>query len=272
MSRPANDRDYVEALARGLAVIESFGADNPHMTLSGVAQRTGLSRGAVRRILHTLVTLGYLSQSERQFMLEPRVLKLGYAYLSSRPLWRLAQPMLEAAARDIGEPCSLSILDGEEIVYVTSVVATRLVYDFVGVGGRLPAFCASMGRVLLAAQTDAEIDAFLARAKLVARTPSTVTDPAKLRAIIHKARADGYATQDEEVEPGQRAIAVPVTDANGRTIAAINVTVPAHRYSVEKMVVEAAPILRREAARLGEALSFVAPARPIRMLSARQRS
>ncbi len=271
MSRPENDRDYVEALARGLAVIESFDAEHPHMTLSEVAQRTGLSRGAVGRILHTLVTLGYLSQHDRQFLLEPRALKLGYAYLSSRPLWRLAQPMLEAVARDVGEACSLSILDGEEIVYVTSVVATRVVYDFVGVGGRLPAFCASMGRVLLAAQSDGEIDRFLASATLRARTPHTVTDPARLRAIILNARAQGYATQDEEVEPGQRAVAVPVTGADGRTIAAINVTVPVHRFTMAAMLEKAVPVLRREAARLGEALSLVPGPRPVRMLTARGR-
>jgi IclR family pca regulon transcriptional regulator len=173
--------------------------------------------------------------------------------------------MLETAARDIGEACSLSILDDEEIVYITWVVSMRVVYDFVGVGGRLPAFCASMGRVLLAALPDAALDEFLARAKLTPRTPATITDRRRLRKIIVQARRDGYATQDEEVEIGQRAVAMPVRDASGATVAAINVTVPAHRYTVAAMVEKAVPVLRREAIRLGEALSLVATSRPIRL-------
>lgn len=263
-SRPEDDRDFIQALARGLAVIESFDEAHPQMSLSDVARRTKLSRGAVGRILHTLELLGYVRGDERLFQLQPRTLKLGYAYLSSQPLWRLAHPMLETVAREVGEACSLSILDEEEIVYVTWVAATRVVYDFVGVGGRLPAFCASMGRVLLAGLTDQAVDEFLAKAKLTPRTPATVTDRKKLKRIVQQARARGYATQDEEVEVGQRAVAVPVRDAAGATIAAINVTVAAHRYGVEAMVERAVPILRREAARLGEALSLVPTGRPVR--------
>jgi IclR family pca regulon transcriptional regulator len=265
VSRPTDDRDYIEALARGLAVIESFDEAHPAMSLSDIAARTGLSRGAVGRILHTLELLGYVLGADRLFRLQPRALKLGYAYLSSQPLWRLAHPMLETAARDIGEACSLSILDDQEIVYITWIVKTRVVYDFVGVGGRLPAFCASMGRVLLAALPDPALDAFLARAKLVQRNPATIIDRNKLRAIIRKARRDGYATQDEEVEIGQRAVAVPVRDASGATIAAINVTVPAHRYTMAAMIDKAVPVLRREAIRLGEALSLVPTTRSIRL-------
>jgi IclR family pca regulon transcriptional regulator len=262
---PQDDRDFVQALARGLSVIESFDEAHSAMSLSDIARRTGLSRGAVGRILHTLEILGYVRGGGRLFQLQPRALKLGYAYLSSQPLWRLAHPMLETAARDIGEACSLSILDDEEIVYITWVVSMRVVYDFVGVGGRLPAFCASMGRVLLAALPDAALDEFLARAKLTPRTPATITDRRRLRKIIVQARRDGYATQDEEVEIGQRAVAMPVRDASGATVAAINVTVPAHRYTVAAMVEKAVPVLRREAIRLGEALSLVATSRPIRL-------
>lgn len=261
-SDETEDRDFVRALARGLAVIESFDDARTALTLSDVARRTKLSRGTVARVLHTLKKLGYLHSDGRHFNLLPRTLKLGYAYLSSQPLWRLAHPMLEAVAEETGTPCSLSVLDDEEIVYVTWVAAGRVVFDYVGVGGRLPAFCASMGRVLLAALPDRALDAFFARAKLVPRTPRTVTDAAKLRAILSAVRRNGYGTQDEEVELGQRAVAVPVHDHAGNTIAAINVTVSAHRTPMKLMLEAALPVLRREAKRLGEALSLV-PARDI---------
>ena len=255
--RGEDDRDFVRALARGLSVIESFDDARAALTLSDVARRTGLSRGSVARVLHTLEMLGYLRGDGRHFTLLPRTLRLGYAYLSSQPLWRLAHPMLEAVARDTGNACSLSVLDGEEIVYVTWVSEGRLVYDYVGVGGRLPAFCASMGRVLLAALPDAALDAFFAKAKLAPRTPRTITDPARLRTILAAVRRNGYGTQDEEIEPGQRAVAVPVRDDAGATIAAINVTVSAHRTTMKQMIDSAVPVLRREAKRLGEALSLV---------------
>ena len=162
------------------------------------------------------------------------------------------------------------MLDGEEIIYVTWVSAGRVVFDYVGVGGRLPAFCASMGRVLLAALPEPALDAFLAKARLAPRTPRTVTDPAKLRTIIAAVRRNGYGTQDEEVELGQRAVAVPVRDPAGATIAAINVTVAAHRFTMKRMIEASVPVLRREALRLGEAMSLV-PARDVSIGRARAR-
>ena len=269
-SDETEDRDFVRALARGLAVIESFDDARTALTLSDVARRTHLSRGAVARVLHTLHRLGYLRSDGRHFSLLPRTLKLGYAYLSSQPLWRLAHPMLEAVARDTGNPCSLSVLDGEEIVYVTWVSAGRVVFDYVGVGGRLPAFCASMGRVLLADLPDAALDRFFATATLRPRTPRTITDVAKLRNLIAAVRRNGYGTQDEEVELGQRAVAVPVPDPGGGVAAAINVTVAAHRYTVKQMIEASVPVLRREAKRLGEALAMV-PTREVSMSRARVR-
>lgn len=269
-SAEEEDRDFVRALARGLAVIESFDDARTALTMSDVARRTKLSRGSVARVLHTLKRLGYLQSDGRHFSLLPRTLKLGYAYLSSQPLWRLAHPMLEAVAHDTGFACSLSVLDGEEIVYVTWVSAGRLIFDYVGVGGRLPAFCASMGRVLLAAKPDAALDDFFAKAKLAPRTPRTITDRQKLRALIAGVRRNGYGTQDEEIELGQRAVAVPVCDAAGVTIAAINVTVAAHRHTMKAMIDAAVPVLRREAKHLGAALSLV-PAREVSMSRARER-
>lgn len=269
-SEETEDRDFVRALARGLAVIESFDDARTALTLSDVSRRTKLSRGSVARVLHTLQRLGYLRSDGRHFTLLPRTLKLGYAYLSSQPLWRLAHPMLEAVARDTGNPCSLSVLDGEEIVYVTWVSAGRVVFDYVGVGGRLPAFCASMGRVLLADLPDPALDAFFATATLRPRTPRTITDVAKLRSVIAAVRRNGYGTQDEEVELGQRAVAVPVPDPEGGVAAAINVTVAAHRYTMKQMIEASVPVLRREAKRLGEALAMV-PAREVSMSRARVR-
>jgi IclR family pca regulon transcriptional regulator len=269
-SEEAEDRDFVRALARGLAVIESFDDARAALTLSDVARRTQLSRGTAARVLHTLERLGYLRSDGRHFSLLPRTLKLGYAYLSSQPLWRFAHPMLEAVAKDTGNPCSLSVLDDEEIIYVTWVSAGRVVFDYVGVGGRLPAFCASMGRVLLADMPDAALDAFLAKADLTPRTPETITDKAKLRSIIAAVRRNGYGTQDEEVEVGQRAVAVPVKGPKGDVAAAINVTVAAHRYTMKAMIEMAVPVLRREAKRLGEALALV-PAAEVSIRRARVR-
>lgn len=252
-----DDRDFVRALARGLAVIESFNRGEPAATLSDVARRTALSRGTAARLLKTLETLGYVRSDGRFFMLQPRALKLGYAYLSSQPLWRMAQPMLETIAHETGEICSLAILDETEIVYVSWVSATRVTWDFIGAGGRLPAFCTSMGRALLAGQPKPVVDDILARSELVARTPRTITDIRRLHAMIDAVRRNGYATQDEEVEPGQRAIAVPVHDQSGLTIAALNITVAAHRYTLKAMTERALAILLREAEKLGEAVSMI---------------
>jgi IclR family pca regulon transcriptional regulator len=255
------DRDFVRALARGLAVIESFDNAQNGMILSEVAKHTGLSRGTAARLLNTLNKLGYVQADGRTFRLMPRVLRLGYSFLSSQPLWRIAQPILEKAGNEVGGEASLSVLDGHDIVFVfTSQLVNHSTIRYIhalGVGMKLPAFCTSAGRVMLAGLPERELDAFLAAADLQPRGPTTITDPGRLRDIIAAVRENGYAIQDEEITPGVRGIAVPVCDAAGAPIAAISVTAVIGRTSQEEFAAAAAPVLKREAEALRGLVSNV---------------
>jgi IclR family pca regulon transcriptional regulator len=253
--RDEDDRDFVRALARGLAVIESFDGEPEAMTLSEVARRTGLSRGASRRLLHTLARLGYVGLDGNRFSLQPRTLRLGYAYLSSQPIWSLAQPYLQAVAQETGEACSAAVLDGVEIVFVARVAAKRIISDTIALGTRLPAYPASMGRVLLAGLGPEELDRYFASVKPVRLTPTTTTDEAELRRILEQVRRTGISYIDEEIEAGWRAIAVPVHDRQGRVVAAMNVS--ASHGRVERAVMETLflPTLQRAARQVSELLA-----------------
>jgi IclR family pca regulon transcriptional regulator len=162
---------FVQSFERGLAVIRAFGPDDPELTLSDVARRTGLTRAAARRFLLTLTDLGYVRTDGKQFALTPRVLELGYAYLSSLTLPEIAEPHLERLAADVRESSSVSVLDGDEIVYVGRVPTSRIMRVSINVGTRFPAYATSMGRVLLAALSDGQLDAYLARADIRPLTP-----------------------------------------------------------------------------------------------------
>src|SRR4051812_49130784 len=214
--------DFVQSLERGLAVIRAFDADHPQLTLSEVARATGLTRAAARRFLLTLVELGYVRTDERLFSLRPRVLELGYAYLSSLSLPEVALPHLEALVAEVHESSSLSVLDGEDVVYVARVPTKRIMTVAISVGTHFPAYATSMGRVLLAAQPDAWLDEYLATAELRPLTRRTVTDPAKLRAVVLRARAQGFTLVDQELEEGLRSLAVPIHGDDGRVVAAMN--------------------------------------------------
>lgn len=221
---PRPGDDYVQSLARGLAVLRSFGADAPAQTLTEVAQRTGLTRAGARRLLLTLQQLGYVTSDGRLFRLTPRVLELGFAYLSAQPVWQRAQPVMEALVRELGESCSAAVLDGADIVYVLRVPARKIMTVDLGVGSRLPAFCTSMGRVLLAGLPPEQLSARLAGLTLTAHTPRTVTDPAQLAAHIAQVREQGYSVVDEELEPGLVSMAAPLRDRSGRVVAALNLS------------------------------------------------
>lgn len=220
------ERDTMGGLAKGLAVIETFTADHPRQSIAQVAAASGLDRATARRCLLTLAHHGYADYDGKFFTLTPRVLRLGTACLATMPLPQMVQPLLDRLSDELGESSSVSILDGDEIVYVARAAQRRVMSIALMPGSRLPAFCTSMGRVLLAALPDDEIRNRLTAHPLAARTPLTVTDPDILLDRIRAVRDEGYAVIDQEVELGLRSIAVPVLSARGVTVAALNLGLP----------------------------------------------
>jgi IclR family pca regulon transcriptional regulator len=237
----------VQSLERGLSVIRSFDSDNPELTLSEVARRTDLTRAAARRFLLTLESLGYVRADKKKFSLRPRVLELGYSYLSSLGLPEIALPYLEQLVAEVQASSSISLLDDQDIVYVARVATKRIMSVNINVGTRLPAASTSMGRVLLAGLSPAELDEFLVSAKLVAHTAKTVVDSEALHAVIDEVREQGWCLVDQELEQGLRSIAVPVRGPGGATIAAMNVSVPSLGYTPEDVIERLLPPLQRNA-------------------------
>jgi len=246
--------DFVLSLARGLKVIESFEGRTNGQTVADVARATNLSRAAVRRSLMTLEMLGYVESSGRTYRLRTRVLRLGFSYLASNSLPAMAQPTLERITELIHESSSLCVMDGEQIVYVARSVAKRVMSVGLSIGSRLPAYCTSMGRVLLAARTDAELARYLDRVEIKALTSKTITDKQLLSEIIRRIRWDGFTVADEELELGLRSIAVPVKNHQGNVVAAMNIGVHAARVSSAELVHRFLPILQEHAALLGPLL------------------
>ena len=249
------DPDFVLSLARGLRVIEAFEGHTGGRSVADVARLTGLSRAAVRRSLKTLQVLGYAESSGPIYRLTTRVLRLGFSYLSSASLPTLAQPLLERITEAVHESSSLCVLEGDEIVYIARSASKRIMSVGLSVGSRLPAFCTSMGRTLLAAMSEEQLGAYLKNAQVRALTPKTITDKRLLREIIVRIRIDGFALTDEELELGLRSIAVPVRARNGRVVAAMNVGVHAARVSAAEMIHRFLPILQEKARSLGEVLT-----------------
>jgi len=247
---------YVQSFARGLAVIRSFSAQAPSQTMTEVAQRTGLTRAGARRILHTLHALGYVEIEGRQFRLTAKVLDLGFAYLSSLPLWSLAEPFIEAFVRDVHESSSAAVLDGKDIVYVLRVPTHKIMSINLGVGSRLPAYCSSMGRVLLSGLDDEELMRRLDATDFVARTPRTLTDLARLHEEILRVRSQGWALIDEELELGLISLAAPLFARNGKMLAAINVGMHKSRMTAETMQREILPKLLDTARQINERVAL----------------
>lgn len=247
---PAESRNYVTALARGLAVIRAFGGDNQQMTLSDVARVAELPRATVRRCLLTLQTLGYVDTNGRFFSLSPQVLTLAQAYLRSSVLPRVAQSFLERVSDQTGESCSISILHGEEVIYVARSSRKRIASLHRDVGTHLPAHCTSMGRVLLAALPAVELDRFLRRSTLEAYTPHTITDTARLRQVLERVAREGYCAVDQELEIDLRSLAVPVRNGSGRVVAALNISTQSGRTTHEQMLQRLLPVLRTTAAEM----------------------
>ena len=230
-------------MERGLSVINSFSKEHPAQTLSEVAARTGLTRATSRRVLLTLSDLGYVDQRGRDFELTPKVLDLGYSYLSSFRVVDIAQPSMERLVDEVHESSSMSVLDGSEIVYVARVPTARIMTIALALGSRLPAYATSMGRVLLSGLSDLALDDYLRKTKLEKLTSHTVTDRKKLRALIGEVRVDGFALVDQELEEGVRSIAAPIFNGRDEVIAAMNISCHASRVEVTKMLDEFRPRL-----------------------------
>ncbi|CAM4230753.1 IclR family transcriptional regulator C-terminal domain-containing protein [Nocardiopsis rhodophaea] len=246
----ARGAHFVQSLDRGLAVIRAFSAQTPAMTLSEVARATGLTRAAARRFLLTLSDLGYIRSDGRLFRLTPRVLELGYAYLSSADLPEVAQPHLERLAAEVHESSSLSILDGDDVVYIARAATSRIMTVSINVGTRFPAYATSMGRVLLAGRPPAELESYLKRVRLDPLTSRTISSADRLRSELEKIRSQGWAIVDQELEEGLRAVAVPIRDRQGQVIAATNVSAHASRRSAEDVRRDLLPPLLAMAARI----------------------
>lgn len=243
---------FVESFEKGLRVIKAFDAQHPAMTLSEVAERTELTRAAARRLLLTLVELGYAQMDQGRFRLTARVLLLGAAYLRSSSLPELAHPILERVSRALGESSSLAVLDGTDIVYIARNQTNRIMTADLAVGSRLPAFHTSMGRVLLAhAPRLAEI---VEMAPLEKHTVHTLTNRRELHRRIKDVRTDGYALVDQELEEGLRSMAVPVRDRSRTVVAAMNVSSQANRVTLKEMKERFLPVLLRHAGELEELL------------------
>ena len=235
--------DYVQSLARGLRVLSVFGHDMASPTLSEIAESSGLSRAAARRSLLTLQHLGYVGSRGRNFFLTPRVLELGYGYLSSLDLGELAQQAMEQLSQRVQESCSMAVLDGHDVVYVVRVPVRRIMRIALGVGARLPAFTASLGRVILADLDKVELDNWIEGLEFHAYTPHTVRSAAEFRRALENVRKQGYALTSQELELGLCSIAVPVRAGNGRVVAGLNVSMQYNEKAAQRAVKEILPFL-----------------------------
>ena len=247
---------YVQSFARGLEVIRSFSASAPRQTLTEVAGRSGLSRAGARRILLTLQTLGYVESDGRLFSLTPRILDLGFAYLSSMPIWNLAEPVMHELVEQVKESCSAAVLEGTDIVYVLRVPTQKIKSISLGVGSRLPAYCTSMGRMLLSALPEEEMMQRLQTAHPTARTKHTVTDIKELTARIAQVRKQGWSLVNQELEEGLVSMAAPITNRAGQAVAALNISGQANRTSAKAMQDTMLPQLLAAAQQISRLLSL----------------
>jgi IclR family pca regulon transcriptional regulator len=243
MNDEGASRDHVGSLERGLAVMEILARHPAGMTLTEMAEEAGLTRAGARRFLLTLATAGYATQSGRLFSLSPRLLTVTRTWLNGASMWTFAAPIMREVAAQLNEACSAAILSGEHVVYVARVPGRRILSVSLDIGTRLPAYCTSMGRVLLSGLPPDDLDTFLAKAAIDRRTPKTIVKKPLLAGAIRKAKADGFAIVDEELELGLRSIAVPINDRAGQTVAAINVSTQSARFTVAEMREKILPVL-----------------------------
>jgi len=242
---PADDRHFVKSVARALAVIRALNVPGRGRTLSEVSRDTDLPRAAARRFLLTLEDLGYVRSEDRRFLLTPRVLELGYAYLSSLSLPEIAQPHLRDLVGRVEESCSMSVLDAGDIVYVAREPTRRIMTVAISIGTRFPAYATSTGRVLLGGLPEPELRTLLAQAPPQPLTPHTLTDPDQLIKTIQEVRQRGWALVDQELEDGLRSIAAPVRDGRGAVLAAVNISAHASRTALDELRQRMLPELLR---------------------------
>ena len=248
------DPDFMTSLARGLHVIRAFSGVDRRLTIADVSRATGLTRAVVRRCLYTLRELGYAATDGRTYSLQPRILNLGYAYLSTAALPIAAQPVLEELSEQLGEATSVAVLDDGAVVYVARAATRRIVAVTLGVGSRLPAYCTALGRVLLAGMPPEQAAGELCKLELVAHTRFTATSCGRVEEILDEVRIEGFAVNDQELEIGLRSIAVPVRNVVGATVAAMNVSTQASRVTRRELLEKGLPLLRAAAERLGSQL------------------
>jgi IclR family transcriptional regulator, pca regulon regulatory protein len=250
-----DSKDYVQSLERGLSVLRAFNADHPHQTLADVAKATDLTRATARRLLHTLVHLGYVRTDGKLFQLSPKVLDLGYAYVSSMQLSDIAMPYMEELSQRVHESISAAVLDGEDIVYVARVSTSRILAISLSIGSRLPALWTSMGRVLLSGLPQHELDEFLSTAVMEPPAPRGLRTKEELCTEIRRVRDQGYCLLDQELEQGVRSIAAPLKDRSGRVIAGMNVSAHAGRVTLDRLRGEILPELLGTAAEINRRLA-----------------
>ena len=248
------DPDFMTSLARGLHVIRAFAGVDRRLTIADVSRATGLTRAVVRRCLYTLKELGYAQTDGRMYFLQPRILNLGYAYLSTAPVPIAAQPVLEEMSEVLGEASSVAVLDDGAVVYVGRAATKRIMSVTLGVGSRLPAYCTALGRVLLAHLTDDQVDIELAKVDWTQHTKHTVTSRKRLEEMLVEVRQEGFAINDQELEIGLRSIAVPVRNVVGTVVAAMNVSSQASRVSRRELMERCLPVLRTAAEKLSSQL------------------
>lgn len=230
-----SDRDYVNSLARGLEVIKVFTRHTPKMTLSEVAQATGMTRATVRRFLLTLVREGYAETNGKHFHLRPKILELGFSALSSMDIWDVAQPIIAELSERLQESCFAAVLDQDSVIYVARATSNRRVNVGITIGSRVPAHCVSSGRVLLAALPDDQLHQYLDQVILTRFTPNTITSKVQLRSLIDEVRRQGWSIVDQELEVGLRSLSVPIRDGQGQIVAALNVCCPSMRITLDDM-------------------------------------
>ena len=250
-----DDPDFVTALARGLAVLLALSDKRRRMSIAQVSHRTGIPRAAARRSLHTLVKLGFAAVDEaRRFYLRPRVLSFSHAYLSASPIAVLAQPILDRLGESLREACSLATLDGDEIVYIARSTSSRIMSPSLNVGRRLPAYCTSIGLVMLAHLPQDELDAYLGRTRFHPFTDYTPSSAAKLVPLLAAVRESGYAFASQMMEPRLCTLAVPVRDAGGHYVAGINVILQGRLVPRDEMAARYYQPLQEAALELGSLL------------------
>lgn len=256
-TRETDDRpaEFVEALAKGLAILESFDASHAEMTLSDVARRVGLSPAAARRSLITLQTLGYVGQKDKRFHLCPKIMTLGSAFYFSTRIEDVLQPNLRALVETFGDASSIGTLDGDDVIYIAHVSVQRARRAAAVIGARYPACATSLGRVLLAGLPDAALDRYIAHVHPVALTSKSITDPTALRAEILAVREAGFSTTVDQLDYGITALAVPIRDIEGRVIAALNTSGYTGKVTPETLVTERLPALREAASNIAHEIA-----------------